>query len=284
MIEQHLTNASEGIIRIIYDEPEVQQAYANPEQVLTIVWNHGPATAIVIGERRIELASNGLLMIDAGVPFSVELAEQMTFWQFNREFYCIVDHDVEVSCAGVIFFSLKETQVLSLSDVEQQRMNLLFEVFKEEFSEDSDNLKTEMLRTLLKRLIVKMTRLHKNQYVTPDETSELNVIRQFNVLVERNFKQLHQVQDYADLMHRSPKTISNIFSRFHDRSPREIILDRLVLEAKRMLLYTDHSAKEIAHDLGFTEFPHFSRFFKQKTQMTPSRFREMSQKGAFGNN
>ncbi len=284
MIEQHLTNAAEGIIRIIYKESEVQQAFANPEQVLTIAWNQGQTRPMKVGENHVELASNSLLMIDAGVPFHVNQADQMIFWQFNREFYCIVDHDVEVSCAGALFYSLRDFLILCLSETDQQRFNLLFEVFREEFSEEDDNLKTEMLRTILKRLIVKMTRLHKHQFDLSGETSELNVIRQFNVLVEKNFKQLHQVQDYADLMHKSPKTISNIFSKFHDRSPREIILDRIALEAKRMLLYTDRTTKEIAHELGFTEIPHFSRFFKQKTQMSPSGFREASQKGAFGKN
>lgn len=252
--------------------------------MLTIAWNRGPIKTMLLGEKEWELASNCLLMIDAGIPFSLEEAEDIFFWQFNREFYCIVDHDVEVSCAGVLFFTLKDSLSLTLSNSDQLKFNLLFEVFKEEFSEEDDNLKTEMLHTILKRLIVKMTRLHKMQYGEPVETKELNVVRQFNVLVEKNFKQLHQVQDYADLMHKSPKTISNIFSKFHDRSPREIILDRIVLEAKRMLLYTDQTTKEIAHELGFTEIPHFSRFFKQKTQMSPSGFREASQKGAFGNN
>lgn len=284
MIEQHMTNASEGVFRMVFNEPELKQAFANPEQVLTIVWNRGLASSMKVGEREVVLESNSLMMIDAGVPFSIDQAESLTFWQFNREFYCIVDHDVEVSCAGVLFFSLKDSPFLFLSDTDQHRLNLLFEVFQEEFSEDDDNLKTEMLRTLLKRLIVKMTRLHKSQHALTSEPSELNIIRHFNVLVEKNFKQLHQVQDYADLMHKSPKTISNIFSKFHDRSPREIILDRIVLEAKRMLLYTDHTTKEIAHELGFTEIPHFSRFFKQKTQMSPSGFKEASQKGAFGNN
>ncbi|MDW3196383.1 MAG: helix-turn-helix domain-containing protein [Cytophagales bacterium] len=284
MIEQHLTNAAAGIIRIIHNESIVKQDFANPEQVLTIAWNRGSIKVMQLGENEVELAPNSLLMIDAGIPFSIVEAEEIVFWQFNREFYCIVDHDVEVSCAGVLFFTLKDALSLTLSDADQLKFNLLFEVFKEEFSEEDDNLKTEMLRTILKRLIVKMTRLHKMQHGELVETTELNVVRQFNVLVEKNFKQLHQVQDYANLMYKSPKTISNIFSKFHDRSPREIILDRIVLEAKRMLLYTDSTSKEIAHELGFTEIPHFSRFFKQKTQMSPSGFREASQKGAFGNN
>lgn len=284
MIEQHVTQTSEGLIRIIYQEHEAQQAFANPELVLTIAWNRGPDITFRIGEQQVELTANSLIMIDAGVPFTVSQAEQLTFWQFNREFYCIVDHDVEVSCAGVLFFSLKNAPVLRLPENEVRRLGLLFEVFKEEFSEPEDNLKTEMLRILLKRLIVKMTRLHKSQHDLPEAASELDMVRHFNVLVEKNFRELHQVQDYADLMHKSPKTISNIFSKFHDRSPREIILDRIALEAKRMLLYTDLTAKEISHELGFTAMPHFSRFFKQRTQMTPSGFRAASQKGAFGNN
>lgn len=285
MICQHLTNASEGIIRLVAHEPMCTQVFGNVERVLTIAWNRGGPLPIAIGEQTVELQTHQVVLIDSGVPFEISDSEELVVWQFNRDFYCIVDHDVEVSCAGVLFFSLKDSPILELPRKEQKSLGLLLDVFKEEFEEEEDNLKTEMLRVVLKRLIVILTRLYKKQINVQDmDKVELDVVRQFNVLVEKNFKALHQVQDYADLMNRSPKTISNIFSKFHDQSPREIILDRILLEAKRMLLYTDQNTKEIAFELGFREIPHFSRFFKQRAGMSPSNFRENSQKGAFGKN
>jgi AraC-like DNA-binding protein len=93
------------------------------------------------------------------------------------------------------------------------------------------------------------------------------------LLVENNFKTLHQVKDYANLMFKSPKTLSNLFSKYSDKSPLQIISDRLFLESKRLMLYTELSASEIGYSLGFQEPAHFSRFFKKMAGQTPSAFK-----------
>lgn len=96
----------------------------------------------------------------------------------------------------------------------------------------------------------------------------------FNVLVEEHFKTHRQVADYAGRMNRSPKTITNIFSLHSDKSPLQIIHERLILEAKRLLLYTDKSSKEIAAELGFDDPSQFSKFFKKYTNIPAQQFRE----------
>lgn len=70
------------------------------------------------------------------------------------------------------------------------------------------------------------------------------------------------MQEYADLLNKSPKTLSNLFSIYNQKSPLQIIHERISLESKRLLVYTDKSTKEIAFELGFEEVAHFSRFFK----------------------
>jgi AraC-like DNA-binding protein len=132
-----------------------------------------------------------------------------------------------------------------------------------------------MLRLLLKRFIIRITRLARRQLIkTKLPEKELELIRQFNVLVEEHFKKFRQVGDYAEMMHRSPKTITNIFARQGGKRPLEIIHDRLILEAKRLLLYTDRSSKEIGWELGFEDPSQFNRFFKKQTTLPPKEFRE----------
>lgn len=199
-------------------------------------------------------------------------AELVTF-TFNREFYCINDHDHEVSCNGIIFFGTLKSPVVSLSEEEVKKFDMLFYVFSDEFY-TRDQTQGEMLRILLKRLIIKTTRLAKKQLVhEPISDNQIDIVRKYNLLVDQHFKEKRQVADYAELLFKSPKTLSNLFAKYNQKTPLQIIRERLVLEAKRQLIYTDKSVKEIAFDLGFDETGAFHKLFKKVTDTTPQQFK-----------
>jgi AraC family transcriptional regulator, transcriptional activator of pobA len=105
-----------------------------------------------------------------------------------------------------------------------ETMNRLLAVFVEEFLSDED-IKAEMLRMLLVRLIIQVTRLAKKQYLGTAAAydDKFNLIRQFNLLVEIHYRKEHQMQFYAGLLHKSPKTISNIFSLYSKKTPTQVI-------------------------------------------------------------
>ena len=79
--------------------------------------------------------------------------------------------------------------------------------------------------------------------------------------------------EYADLLNKSPKTLSNLFKKITDKSPLKFIHDRKMLEARRLLAYTEMSVKEIAYELGFDDLQSFSRFFKKLASIAPSDFK-----------
>lgn len=199
----------------------------------------------------------------------------LTTFSFNREFYCINDHDHEVKCNGLIFFGTSNQPIVTLDKEEQKKFELLYEVFLDE-SKMKDNTQGEMLRILLKRLIIKTTRLVKDQLIAEKITeSQIDIIRKFNVLVDIHFKEKRHVRDYAELLFKSPKTLSNLFAKFNQKTPLQIIHERVILEAKRQLIYTDKSGKEIAHELGFEDAGTFHKLFKKITATTPLQFRSI---------
>jgi AraC-like DNA-binding protein len=192
---------------------------------------------------------------------------------FDREFYCIRDHDHEVSCNGFLFLGSSAPTVVALSEKERKSFELHFMFLEEEF-ETEDHIQGEMLRVLLKRLLIKSVRLLKKTIVNPAmEQSKIDIIRQFNLLVETHFKEKHKVSEYADLLNKSPKTLSNLFAKFNNRTPLQVINDRIVLEAKKLLLLSEKSSKEIAWSLCFTEASHFSKFFKNQVGVSPIQFK-----------
>lgn len=129
---------------------------------------------------------------------------------------------------------------------------------------------------LLKRLIIIITRLGKQQYISDDNLTDdkLDIVRSYNLLVEKNYRTQHQVGFYAEQLNKSPKTLSNLFSLYNHKAPLAVIHDRVSLEARRLLIYTDKSAKEIAYELGFEDAAYFSNFFKKQTAYSPTDFRK----------
>ena len=162
---------------------------------------------------------------------------------------------------------------------------LLADIFVEELK-TADNIQNEMLLVLLKRLIIVVTKLARSEYVPkkdlPDD--KFHVVRKFNLLVEGDFRKEHSVSYYAQRLNKSPKTLSNLFAIYNNKTPLQIIQERIIIEAKRLLQYTDQSIKQITFDLGFEDTAYFSNFFKRHTSLSPLEFRNKKPALAAGNN
>ena len=140
--------------------------------------------------------------------------------------------------------------------------------------QSKDELQLEMLQTMLKRFIILCTRIYKaqNNFLNLKST-DVDIVRNFHLLVEQHFKTKHAIEEYATLLNKSPKTISNLFSVISSKTPLQIIRERKMLEARRMLRYTDKSVKEIAYEIGFEDIQTFSRFFKKHELISPSEYK-----------
>ncbi|WP_212004963.1 AraC family transcriptional regulator [Chitinophaga sp. HK235] len=239
----------------------------------TIAWNPGESQTVTIDGTEHEFPANTLLTLLFNQTFSFENSADIVAWQFNREFYCIIDHDSEVSCVGFLFSSTDHL-FIKLGDQAQQKLQLLSDVFTEEFK-TSDHIQSEMLLVLLKRLIIYVTQLAKLGYAPTKKLQDerFHIIRKFNLLVEANFKAEHSVSFYAGQLCKSPKTLSNLFAIYNQKTPSQIIQERITVEAKRLLRYTDKSIKHITFELGFEDVSYFSNFFKKNTGASPSDFR-----------
>ena len=246
----------------------------SPEPINTFVYNRGDSQHVTIDEIVYTMPATSILPLVSNQHFSFERPDELVAWQFNREFYCIVDHDAEVGCVGFLFYGIHHPMFIELNGLENEKMLQLEKSFSDEW-QSRDNFQGEMLRTLLKQLIIKTTRIAKQQSKSyeyfPDE--KIDFVRNFSVLLEKYFKTEHEVKFYASSLNKSPKTLSNIFNLLQQPAPSKLIQKRIILEAKRYLHYTDKSAKEIAYDLGFESPAHFSRFFKMYTGNNITEFR-----------
>ena len=194
---------------------------------------------------------------------------------YNRDFYCIQLHDQEVACDGLLFNNIYNMPMTAVPAQDIAFIENLFSQMEEEFLLQ-DVSQEEMIRTYLKQLLIKSTRLWKNQQLDKalvEQNNDLEFFRRFSRLVDAHYKQKHSVADYADLLLVVPKTLTHKFKRLNLLQPNEVIKNRIILEAKRLLAYTSMSSKEIAYELGYEDPAYFSRLFQVKTGDSPSGFR-----------
>lgn len=218
-----------------------------------------------------------LFFISPNQVLSIEnlCAESGHFIFYNRDFYCIQIHDEEVACDGLLFNNINNISITAVPLQEADFIDHVFHHIENEFMLQ-DSSQEEMLRTYLKQLLIKSTRLWKQQHlggVLSDQNNDSDSFRRFTQLVDAHYKEKHTVADYADLMLIAPKTLTHRFKRMNLPQPNEVIKNRIILEAKRLLVHTAMSAKEIAYELGYDDPAYFSRLFFIKTGESPSGFK-----------
>ncbi len=250
------------------------QQLLKDKNLYKILWSNGHEVDIIVDGYRLTLKHNQIVFCTPLNVLEIPRDSKMLALVFNREFYCIRDHDAEVSCNGFLFFGSSLPPVITLSDKEAKSFEAMFLMIQEEF-ETKDHIQGEMLRVLLKRMLIKASRLAQKDFPEPEiPKPQLDMVRQYHVLVEQHFREKHAVAQYAELLFKSPKTLSNLFKKTGDKSPLKIINERIVLEAKRLLFYSDKTAEEIGYELGFNEPTHFSKFFKNQVGHPPATFKK----------
>lgn len=257
MLHQLTHSHTDAQFRLIYDQTDFDRIFYGrdrKDKLLTIAWNRGATQKATIDNVHYDFPANSVLCLMVNESFYFERPSDIVAWQFNRDFYCIVNHDKEVSCVGFLFYGSGQRMFMAIDEKHHRKLDLLLQVFKDEF-EMPDPIQDEMMLALLKRLIIIVTRLAREQYISEQElpSDKLDIVRKYNLLVENHYRQEHQVKFYADQLNKSPKTLSNLFALYNHKSPLQVIQERVTLEARRLFFYTDKTAKEIAHELGFEE-------------------------------
>jgi len=243
------------------------------EGSLIVLWFEADNNALTIDGKDYTFTKNQIVFLTEFHKVKVNCLETTRFLRFNRSFYCVIDHDKEVGCKGLLFFGASQLPIIQIPEDNLEQFEILWKMFTIEM-ESKDNLQIDMLQMMLKRYLILCTRLFKNQEHYPEKHTESNIIRDFNFLVEQHFKSKHTVSEYAELLHKSPKTLSNIFLKLGSKTPLQYIQERKMLEARRQLRYSDLQIQEIAYDIGYDDIQAFSRFFKTQEGVSPSVYKD----------
>lgn len=133
-----------------------------------------------------------------------------------------------------------------------------------------------LLRAQLYEILIRLARLYSAAIPAPSRPPAHPVVRRYQELVERHFRQVQRTAGYAQKLSITPGHLTALCTTHLGRSAKRLLQERIALEARRILLYTDRTAEAIAHELGFADPSYFGRFFKRVSGMSPQRFRHGS--------
>ncbi len=210
---------------------------------------------------------------------------QTHFWNFNtspkgyiffhtQEFYEFNFVNSSLS-QFPFYFSIENPSILNLSDAKISHFKYLFQQINEEHHRD-EIYKYQKLTSLIDHLYIDLTRYYTASVPIIKKTSKtyLKILENFLTAVEEHFKTEKSVQFYSDKLNITSKHLNRVVKTTISKTSSDVIKERVLLEAKRMLVHSTSSLSSISELLGFEEYSYFSKTFKANTGCTPFDFRK----------
>ncbi|GEQ86031.1 4-hydroxyphenylacetate catabolism regulatory protein HpaA [Patiriisocius marinistellae] len=150
---------------------------------------------------------------------------------------------------------------------------------KREFANPDEFGKEELLKAYLKAFLIQIQRTKQECDQTQNDIpimfdeKRVQLIKFIN-LIDENYTKGLTVAEYARLLFISSRTLSDLTNQLLNKTPSQIIKERIILEAQRLLLYSDLNVNQIGYRLGFDDPSYFVKYFKKNTNSSPLEFRK----------
>jgi AraC family transcriptional activator of pobA len=179
---------------------------------MTLLWNKGEEMQIMIDKVGYSLGKNDVVFLTEFHKIDSLNLELVRFIRWNQSFFCPINHDNEVGSKGLLFFGANGVPIVKIIEEELKNLENYWDSFSNEMS-SKDSLQKDMLQSILKQILIFCARsLKKSANYSQLESSQVDIIREFNFLVEGHFSKHHDVAFYASKLNKSPKTLSNLFA------------------------------------------------------------------------
>ncbi len=173
------------------------------------------------------------------------------------------------------YFNLSAAPYLPLTATQYQNLILeLKQIEEEELL--SDDLHIDLIQTRLQIILLLLKRWYSENFDVHEYAPDHRIINNFLALLEQHYTAHSEVGFYANEMSVTPNYLNQVCRKKAGITAGDLIRDRILLEAKRLLSLTQLDIKEIAYTLGFNDSSYFSRFFKKYTDLSPQEFRKMN--------
>lgn len=196
--------------------------------------------------------------------------------QFHGDYYCIEYHKNMISCNGILFNNIYEKPFFSINkSYYNEIVNTIVKMDRELKNEIQNPFTDSIVKSYL-QLILSISSKEKSKFLNDLNPSQLpnKDLIQFQELVEKYYKSERSMAFYAAEFSLSADAFSKKVKKHFSKSPSQLINERVILEAKKMLHLTYKSIKEIAQELNFEDEFYFSRYFKKNVGVSPTSYRK----------
>lgn len=176
------------------------------------------------------------------------------------------------NCKAVLFNDPSGHQQMLLNVQDEEALTSLIATMLDEFNAPDYVNKADALAAYLKIVMIKVANVNSLLH-QGHSTTENKIYRQYLELVSKEYRNTHEVTDYAEKLGISYRQLADLCKRCGGRRAKDIINGQLVAEAKRMLQFSSRPVKEISYILNFATPYQFSNFFKKETQVSPNEYR-----------
>ena len=232
--------------------------------------------AHMIDFKTFQIKSNSIYFLTPGQVHLISREENYYGFLlvFSREFYSLGLQDEDLLMTLPFFNNNTTMPILNLNKEEFDEILDIIEHLRIDYKRGSE-IREDVLRSYLHIFMLKCRYFFNRYYFDKNiiKGPTFLLVNKFRNLVEQNFREIHLVKEYADLLNESPDHLGKIVKSITGENISEFIIKRIVLEAKRLLIYTDLSNKEISYKMNYIDPSYFSRLFKKKVGICPSKFK-----------
>ncbi len=193
---------------------------------------------------------------------------------FTDRFFCKNNQDMQFLHSSMLFSDLYGIAKIKVNP-QVSDLRVCRNMMETEYLRSADSEQYHILHNLLHVLLLQAEReMHKQGFKELKSSTNLDYLVLFKDILEENFRKEKSVKKYASELCISEKQLHKATTTLVDKNPKQIIDERILLEAKRLLVHSNQSIKEVAYELGYEEPTNFIKYFRKHTNFTPSEFRE----------
>ncbi len=261
----------------IFDQADGQIDTPHRHGYNTVVWVREGEGSHIIDFNEYEFGKDHIFFVGPGQIHQVKTINRPTGWviTFQNDFVLTSGLGRDFLMNVNLFRQYSESPPIVID--KPSRLLRIMDLLHEELDQDSYEYRTEAQGAALKLFLVECIRFCDPENKKAKEEGS-PILIEFKSLVNTHFKDMHKVAEYAEMLAVTPKYLNEVIKSTIGSTAKDYIIDRILIEAKRLLLHTDDSVKMIAISLGFPEPLHFNSFFKNKMEMTPLEYRKESKK------